>query len=137
METRKEQARWLSWATLAPIPNIRRNASFHLDPQNRFNFTQPNFIDHDDIHLIWQEPQWLDYQISFQQYTTRGFEPRPQQCNDIEHHGIDTRVAWRRASASKSPLGSPLARYGPRVSGVSSPSIGRLPPKVGSAASCR
>lgn len=61
--------------------DIHTNSSFHLDPQHRWNFTTPNFHDHDDTHLIWEGDQWLDYQISFQQWTTRGLTPRPSKCN--------------------------------------------------------
>ena len=70
--------------------DIHTAGSFHLDPLSRFNFTTPNFHDHDvqppvsptfhlertaygmegscvdqDIHLIHQGEQWIDYQISF------------------------------------------------------------------------
>jgi hypothetical protein len=63
--------------------DIHKAGSFRTDPSSRFNFTTPNFHDHDDIHLIWQDQQWIDYQISFQQWTTGGFEPHPVRCNDV------------------------------------------------------
>ena len=36
-----------------------------------------------DIHLIHQDEHWIDYQISFQQWTTAGFEPHHLRCNNV------------------------------------------------------
>ena len=36
-----------------------------------------------DIHLIHQDDRWIDYQISFQQWTTAGFQPHQMRCNDV------------------------------------------------------
>jgi hypothetical protein len=48
--------------------DIHSAASFCFDPHGRTNLTAPNFYDHDDVHLIHHGHEWLDYQISFQEW---------------------------------------------------------------------
>ena len=53
------------------------------DKRGKFNFSRPNWYDHDDVHLIYDEARarWVDYQISFQNWKTAGFAPREVECN--------------------------------------------------------